>query len=175
MITCTRFESMFPNAVAGKLTPEEAAEFAEHRTQCRHCAGFTEGDAYYRMRLQTVGFEPNAPQLDLNAIYRGQRAPQNRTYNLPMRTLSLAAGIVLGAFVVGKVLLNNPATLSTPGAINQANRIDTALPATPAQQFVSSTDGKSSTKPVDSVKNKNQTTQPIPDQFHGSMQSVSGK
>ena len=174
MIDCNSFERMFPEATAGKLSPQDAAAFAEHQRQCRYCATFQSDDAYYRMRLQTVAFEPNVPAIDYAAIMNGRTKSNVKHHDFSIRTLALAAGIVLGAFVAGRVLYRTDnAILGTN--TQAANSVKSVAPVkTPMnpQQFVNNT-ANPDNKVADSIKLK--STQRIPEQFPGSMQTVNGK
>ncbi len=174
MIDCTRFEKMFPEAVTGKLSAMEMAEFAEHRRDCPECASFNEADAYYRTRMQTIGFVPNVPPLPI-AFQRDRKSQlSKRQALLPLRGLSLAAGMVLGVVLVGSFLFRTP--VGVPGAnglggnsIASSNQI----PVKPKPQFAdkSTQDNNAGTK--DSIKLN--TNRRIPDQFPGRMQQVSDK
>ena len=173
MIDCNRFESMVPEAVSGKLAPQLAADFAEHKQRCTHCASFTEEDAYYRIRMQTVGFEPNVPEIDIAAIMNGRSRPNVKHYDFSMRTLALAAGIVLGAFVAGKVLYRSATTPDQQFA-HATQPVQQLQAPSNAQQYAGNNTGLMKNKISDSVSLK-KSTAPIPEQFPGNMQNVAGK
>lgn len=164
-MNCTEYERMYPVAMAGSLTPEQAQEFAAHRMNCSHCAGFSDTSAYLRMRLQTVAVEPEAPVVDWRS---SNRASGNRSVSngWALKSLSLAAGLVIGALVIGK-LLPTIQTGSTASSI-AANPVKKVV-----QPVEIAKNGIDTIKRNDSV-NAKRNLQPIPPQFPGSMQVVGG-
>lgn len=173
MMDCTEYERLYDDATAGRLTPDQAVAFAEHAVSCKNCAAFKRTDSYYRMRVQTAGFEPNVPELDWNAIRNAKPRGSAKRFNLPLRTLSLAAGLALGAFVVGS-LLDRRAGETAGSLANQTNPVrDTVKIAVP--QLAGNTNDSNKAR-TDSILRAQRKVQQLPEQIdQQSMQAVSGK
>jgi hypothetical protein len=163
---------MYPVAVTGKLSTMEMAEFEEHRRECPECVNFTEADAYYRTRMQTVGFVPNVPPLPI-AFQRDRSALRKERRSFLPGSLSLAAGMVLGVILVGSFLFRN-GTVSPEGKNVVALTTDSVQHVVKTPQFATNDSNGLRSKQLDSMKAKH-GTQPIPEQFTGPMQVVSGK
>lgn len=169
-MNCTDFEKYYSTAIHGKLSTILMEEWLLHQTECADCCQYSEKEVYLRDRLQTLGYSSAPPLLSSNRMeWLSNQKKKFRWKKVTFHSISFVSGAALG--VVALLLVFNQVNQPQDSNLTHLKPSQNEKILTTNQKDLNSMVVQTNKDTVDSQR----AEQPIPKEFQGKLQVVSGQ